>query len=416
MNVIVIGGGAAGMLAAITSAKENNKVILVEKNNSLGNKIKITGKGRCNLTFDGDIEDFKRNIVKNYKFMYSSFNNFNNKDVVRYFNSLGVKTKVERGGRVFPVSDDANEIIRSLEKELLKYNVKILYKEVLQDLMFNDTNDKVIGVKLKSGKKLNCDKCIIAVGGKSYSATGSSGDGYNIAKKCGHEIIDIKPGLVPLKSNDRECKELQGLSLKNISFKLIDNTKKVIYEDFGEMLFSHFGLTGPVVLSASSKLNRVENVDEKIKKSQIFAIIDLKPALSIETLDKRICRDFEKYSNKEFKNSLNDLLPQKMISVIIYKSKIDENKKVHQITKEERKRLINLIKSFTINITGFMPIDMAIITCGGIDIKKINPKTMESKIIKGLFFAGEILDIDAYTGGFNLQIAFSTGVAAGKNS
>ncbi len=416
MNVIVIGGGAAGMLAAITSAKENNKVILVEKNNSLGNKIKITGKGRCNLTFDGDIEDFKRNIVKNYKFMYSSFNNFNNKDVVRYFNSLGVKTKVERGGRVFPVSDDANEIIRALEKELLKYNVKILYKEVLQDLIFNDTNDKIIGVKLKSGKKLNCDKCIIAVGGKSYSATGSSGDGYNIAKKCGHEIIDIKPGLVPLKSNDRECKELQGLSLKNISFKLIDNTKKVIYEDFGEMLFSHFGLTGPVVLSASSKLNRVENVDEKIKKSQIFAIIDLKPALSIETLDKRICRDFEKYSNKEFKNSLNDLLPQKMISVIIYKSKIDENKKVHQITKEERKRLINLIKSFTINITGFMPIDMAIITCGGIDIKKINPKTMESKIIKGLFFAGEILDIDAYTGGFNLQIAFSTGVAAGKNS
>lgn len=416
MNVVVIGGGAAGMLAAITSAKENNNVILVEKNNSLGNKIKITGKGRCNLTFEGDIEDFKSNIVKNYKFMYSSFNNFNNKDVVDYFNSLGVKTKVERGGRVFPVGDDANEIVEVLKKELVKYNVKILYEDILEDLILDDKNEKIVGVKLKKSKILNCDKCIIAVGGKSYPSTGSTGDGYEIAKKYGHEIIDIKPGLVPLKSSDNVCKQLQGLSLRNISFKLVENNDKIIYKDFGEMLFSHFGITGPVVLSASSKLNRVENVENKIKNRNIYAIIDLKPALSKDTLDKRICRDFEKYSNKEFKNSLNDLLPQKLIPIVISLSKIEKDKKVHQITKEERKRLVDTLKEFRICITGFMPIDIAIVTSGGIDVRKINPKTMESKIVKGLFFAGEILDVDAYTGGFNLQIAFSTGVAAGKNS
>lgn len=414
MNVVVIGGGAAGMIAAITSAKEGNTVILIEKNNSLGNKIKITGKGRCNLTFDGDIEDFKSNIVKNYKFMYSSFNNFNNKDVVSYFNSLGVKTKVERGGRVFPVSDKAEDVVNALKDELNKYNVKIIYRKALKDLILED--DKVIGIKLNDNTIIDCDKCIIAVGGKSYPTTGSTGDGYDIARRYGHEVIDIKPGLVPLKSEDKLCKDLQGLSLKNISFKLIEKNGKVIYEEFGEMLFSHFGITGPVVLSSSSKLNRVENVEEKIKNHEIFASLDLKPALDIDVLDKRICRDFEKYTNKEFKNALNDLLPQKLIPVIISLSGIDENKKVHQIKKEERKKLVELLKSLKINISGFMPIDIAIITCGGIDVKKINPKTMESKIVKGLFFAGEILDVDAYTGGFNLQIAFSTGVAAGKNN
>lgn len=414
MNVVVIGGGAAGMIAAITSAKEGNTVILIEKNNSLGNKIKITGKGRCNLTFDGDIEDFKSNIVKNYKFMYSSFNNFNNKDVVSYFNSLGVKTKVERGGRVFPVSDKAEDVVNALKYELNKYNVKIIYRKTLKELILED--DKVIGIKLNDNTIIDCDKCIIAVGGKSYPTTGSTGDGYDIARRYGHEVIDIKPGLVPLKSEDKLCKDLQGLSLKNISFKLIEKNGKVIYEEFGEMLFSHFGITGPVVLSSSSKLNRVENVDEKIKNHEIFASLDLKPALDIDVLDKRICRDFEKYTNKEFKNALNDLLPQKLIPVIISLSGIDENKKVHQIKKEERKKLVELLKSLKINISGFMPIDIAIITCGGIDVKKINPKTMESKILKGLFFAGEILDVDAYTGGFNLQIAFSTGVAAGKNN
>lgn len=414
MNVVVIGGGAAGMMAAITSAREGNSVILVEKNNSLGNKIKITGKGRCNLTFDGDLEDFKNNVVKNYKFMYSSFNNFNNNDVINYFNSLGVETKVERGGRVFPVSDKAQDIIDALKDELDKYNVKVLYRKVLEDLILQE--DKVVGIKLNDGKKLECDKCIIAVGGKSYPVTGSTGDGYSIAKKYGHDIVDIKPGLVPLKSDDKLCKDLQGLSLKNIKFKLIEKSGKVIYEEFGEMLFSHFGITGPVVLSSSSKLNRAEAIEEKIKNHEIFGVIDLKPALDIDTLDKRICRDFEKYSNKEFKNSLNDLLPQKLIPIVISLSGIDELKKVHQIKKEERRKLVEILKSLKVCISGFMPIDMAIITSGGIDVKKINPKTMESKIVKGLYFAGEVLDVDAYTGGYNLQIAFSTGVAAGKNS
>mgnify|MGYP003289100233 CR=1 FL=1 len=414
MNVIVIGGGAAGMMAAITSAKEGNSVVLIEKSNALGNKLKITGKGRCNLTFEGDLEDFKSNIVKNYKFMYSSFNNFTNKDVVNYFNSLGIKTKVERGSRVFPVSDNAEDIVNALKCELNKYNVKVLYRKSLEDLILE--NNKVVGVKLSDGSKIDCQKCIIAVGGKSYPTTGSTGDGYSIARKYGHEIIDIKPGLIPLKSNDKLCKELQGLSLKNVAFKLQEKNGKVIYEDFGEMLFAHFGITGPVVLSSSSKLNRIENIDEKIKNHEIFAVIDLKPALDINVLDKRICRDFEKYSNKEFKNSLNDLLPQKLIPIVIFLSGIDENKKVHQIKKEERKKLIEILKNLKICISGFMPIDIAIITCGGVDVKKINPKNMESKIIKGLFFAGEILDIDAYTGGYNLQIAFSTGVAAGKNS
>lgn len=414
MNVVVIGGGAAGMMAAITSAKYGNSVTLIEKNNSLGNKIKITGKGRCNLTFDGDIEDFKSNIVKNYKFMYSSYNNFNNKDVVSYFNSLGLKTKVERGGRVFPVSDKAEDVVNVLKDELNKYNVKIIYRKTLKDLILED--DKVIGIKLNDNTIIDCDKCIIAVGGKSYPTTGSTGDGFDIARRYGHEVVDIKPGLVPLKSENKLCKDLQGLSLKNISFKLVEKNGKVIYEEFGEMLFSHFGITGPVVLSSSSKLNRVENVDEKIKNHEIFASLDLKPALDIDVLDKRICRDFEKYTNKEFKNALNDLLPQKLIPVIISLSGIDENKKVHQIKKEERKKLVELLKSLKINISGFMPIDIAIITCGGVDVKKINPKTMESKIVKGLFFAGEILDVDAYTGGFNLQIAFSTGVAAGRNN
>lgn len=414
MRVVVIGGGAAGMIAAITAAKEGNDVTLVEKNSSLGKKIKITGKGRCNLTFDGDIDDFKSNIVKNYKFMYSSFNKFSNKDVVEYFNNLGVKTKVERGGRVFPVSDDANEIVTALKNQLKLYNVNILYNSSLIDLVVENNN--IIGVKLKDGKILNCNKCIIAVGGKTYPTTGSTGDGYNIAQKYGHKIIDTLPGLVPLKSNDKICKELQGLSLKNIKFKLIEKNDKIIYEEFGEMLFSHFGITGPVVLSASSKLNRIDNLDEKFKNHEIFAIIDLKPALELDVLDKRICRDFEKYSNKEFKNSLNDLLPQKLIPIVISLSKIDENKKVHQIKKEERKKIVEILKSLKICISGLMPIDIAIVTSGGIDVKDINPKTMESKIVKGLYFAGEILDVDAYTGGFNLQIAFSTGVTAGKNN
>lgn len=415
MNVVVVGGGPAGMIAGITSAEEGNNVILVEKNSSLGNKLKITGKGRCNLTFDGDEEKFRNNIVNNSKFMYSSFSNFNNKDVVDFFNKLGVQTKVERGGRVFPVSDSAIDVVNALKNKLKKKNVKIKYNSRVVEIITE--KEKISGVKLENGTEIACDKCIIATGGKSYSSTGSTGDGYILLEKLGHSIKEIKPGLVPLKSEDKICKELQGLSLRNVKVSLIDKTNnKILYSEFGEMMFSHFGVTGPVVLSASSKLNTVKNINEKIKNKQIELVIDLKPALSFEVLDKRIQRDFEKYTNKEFKNSLNDLLPQKLISPIINLSKIDKEKKVHQITREQRENLVNIVKNLKINISGFMPLDMAIVTSGGINTKEINPKTMESKILKGLYVVGELLDVDAYTGGYNLQIAFSTGVAAGKNS
>lgn len=415
MNVVVVGGGPAGMIAGITSAEEGNNVILVEKNSSLGNKLKITGKGRCNLTFDGDEEKFRNNIVNSSKFMYSSFSNFNNKDVVDFFNKLGVKTKVERGGRVFPVSDSAMDVVNALKNKLKKENVKIKYNSRVVEIITE--NEKISGVKLENGTEVACDKCIIATGGKSYSSTGSTGDGYILLEKLGHSIKEIKPGLVPLKSEDKICKELQGLSLRNVKVSIIDKTNnKILYSEFGEMMFSHFGVTGPVILSASSKLNTVKNIKEKIKNKQIELVIDLKPALSFEVLDKRIQRDFEKYTNKEFKNSLNDLLPQKLISPIINLSKIDKEKKVHQITREQRENLVNIVKNLKINISGFMPLDMAIVTSGGINTKEINPKTMESKIVKGLYVVGELLDVDAYTGGYNLQIAFSTGVAAGKNS
>lgn len=414
MNVVVVGGGAAGMIAAIEAAKLNNKVIICEKTGSLGNKLKITGKGRCNLTFEGTIDDFKKNVLKNSKFMYSSFSNFDNNDVIKYFNSLGIETKVERGGRIFPVCDDAKQVVLALEKEIKRQNIEVMFNSPVSDLIIE--YGKIKGVKLESAKIINCDKCIVATGGMSYKGTGSTGDGYNLAKKAGHGITDIKPGLVALSSNDKICKDLQGLSLRNVGFKIIDlEENKTLYEDFGELLFAHFGLTGPVVLSASSIINRINNIEEKIKQNKILSYIDLKPALSEEILDKRICRDFEKYSNKEFKNSLGELLPQKLISVVIEKSRIDPNKKVHQITKEERKKLLYILKKLSVEITGFESFNTAIITCGGVDVKEINPKTMESKKVSGLYFAGEVLDVDAYTGGYNLQIAFSTGVASGRN-
>lgn len=414
MKVGVIGGGAAGMIAAITAAKDNNEVVVIEKTSSLGNKLKITGKGRCNLTFDGDEEDFKKNIVTNYKFMYSSFSNFSNKDVVNYFESLGVKTKVERGGRIFPVSDKATDIVKALENEIKKHRIKVMYNSSVTEIITK--NNIVTGVKLENGNIINVDKCIVATGGNSYKSTGSTGDGYRLLEKLGHTVTEIKPALVPLKSEDKICKKLQGLSLRNISINLIDmDTNKLIYSDFGEMMFSHFGVTGPVILSASSRLNQVKDLKNKFRNKNIKLVIDLKPALSNEVLDKRILRDFKKYTNKEFKNSLNDLLPQKLIPVVIDISDIDENTKVHQITKKQREKLVSIIKNLEVTITDFMPIDMAIVTSGGINVKEVNPKTMESKIINGLYIAGELLDVDAYTGGYNLQIAFSTGFAAGKN-
>lgn len=403
------------MMAAITASLQGDEVVLVEKTSILGNKLKITGKGRCNLTFSGDADDFKNNIVKNYRFLYSSFTNFSNVDTIKFFEDLGIKTKVERGNRVFPISDDANDIVNALKLKLKKENVKVLLNSSVTKLVV--TENQIIGAELKSGEVISCDKCILATGGKSYPTTGSTGDGYILSQKVGHDIQEILPGLVPLRSHDNICKKLQGLTLKNIKYALFDvENNKIIYEDFGELLFAHFGITGPVVLSSSSVLNRYNDVISKIKSGKIYAVIDLKPALDLNTLDKRICRDFEKYSNKEFKNSLNDLLPQKLIPEIIRISKIDEDKKVHQINKEERKRLVYSIKSLKVKIDDFMPLELAIITCGGVNVKEVNPKTMESKIVKGLYFAGEILDIDAYTGGYNLQIAFSTAVAAGNKN
>ena len=461
MKVIIIGGGPAGMLAAISSAKIGNEVTILEKMNMLGKKLLITGKGRCNITSSIPIDEFVKNIPGNGMFMYSSFNNFNNIDIIQMLEKEGVKTKVERGNRVFPVSDSSKDVQQALIKILKKLNVKVIlnakveeiltreeiiskirddfnsnetkadieridnkmkeYKEKSYDKNIKESTKIAYGVKFEfDGKQttLLADKIILATGGKSYPGTGSTGDGYEIAKKLGHTITKIRPSLVPLtaskESSLKICKDLQGLSLKNVSIVLKDTTKnKVIYEDFGEMLFTHFGVSGPTILSSSAHLLRYKDVDNLMKNGNIVLEIDLKPALTTEKLDERILRDFTEEKNKEFKNSLDKLLPKKMIAVIIELSGINPDKKVNEITKKERQKLVEILKKLEIKIDGFRPIEEAIITSGGIHIKEINPKTMESKLIKGLYFAGEIIDVDAYTGGFNLQIAYSTGYTAG---
>ena len=419
MRVTVIGGGPAGMMAAISASKNNNEVYLLEKNSKLGKKLLITGKGRCNITSSLDIKDFISNIPGNGRFLYSVFDNYTNIDIINFLKEQGVRVKEERGNRIFPVSDKSSDVLNAFEKELKNKQVKIKFNARVTNIETQENEVKYVHYIDKNGqsKKIETDKVILATGGKTYPETGSTGDGYEIAKKLGHTITEIKPSLVPLTTNGISlniCKELQGLSLKNISIKIMDTSKsKVIYEDFGEMLFTHFGVSGPTILSASAHLLRYENIDNVIKEQNIKLIIDLKPALSIEKLDTRIQRDFFENKNKEFKNSLNDLLPQKLIYPVIQLSAIDANKKVNEITKEERLRLVKLLKNFSIVISGFRPLEEGIVTSGGISIKEINPKTMESKIIKGLFFAGEIIDVDAYTGGFNLQIAYSTGYTAG---
>ena len=420
MDVIVIGGGPAGMMSAITAAKENNNVIILEKMNSCGRKLLITGKGRCNITSSLSMDDFIKNTPGNGKFLYSCFQNFTNGDIIQMLKNNGVKTKEERGNRIFPVSDKSLDVLNAFEKEMEKNNVKVITKANVKKI--NIENKKVTGVTFEKdglNKTFKADKVILATGGKSYSATGSTGDGYKLAEDLGHNIVKVRPSLVPLQTNGRNlkiCKQMQGLSLRNVKMKLIDSSKnKTIYEDFGELLFTHFGVSGPTILSSSAHLLRYKNVDELLNKGTIKLIIDLKPALDEEKLNLRILRDFEKEKNKSFKNSLNDLLPKKMIDTVIELSEIDENKKVNEITKKERMKLIQLLKHFEITISGFRPIEEAIITSGGISTKEINPKTMESKIIQGLYFAGEIIDVDAYTGGFNLQIAYSTGYTAGKN-
>ena len=413
MKVIVIGGGPAGMMAAITSAQNNNEVILIEKMNSLGRKLLITGKGRCNITSSLDMQDFIKNTPGNGMFLYSCFKNFTNRDIINFLNEQGLKVKEERGNRIFPVTDKSKDVLNCFTKKLNELNVRIMLNTKVKEIIAENN----IVEAIKTDKDIiKCDRVILATGGKSYPLTGSTGDGYNLAKSLGHTITKIQPSLVPLESCDKVTKELQGLSLKNIEINLIDEEKnKKIYNDFGEMIFTHFGVSGPTILSSSAHLVRYKNIDELLKNKKIALLIDLKPALSEEKLNDRILRDFEEFKNKQFKNSLEKLLPKKLIPVVIEKTKINPNKKVNEITKEERKSIINLLKNFKIYIKGFRPIEEAIITSGGINIKEINPKTMESKIIKGLYFAGEIIDVDSYTGGFNLQIAYSTGFTAGQN-
>lgn len=402
-KILIVGGGAAGMMAAISAAKCGHDVHLYEKNEKLGKKIYITGKGRCNVTNACDTEDLFNNIVTNKKFMYSSIYTFDNNMVQDFFEEEGCPLKTERGNRVFPVSDKSYDIINALERAMKKLGVHInLFSEVSDIIVDNNTAKGIV----VSGKKIMGDRILLATGGYSYPSTGSTGDGHSFAKKYGHDVTKCSPALVPFVAKEEWVKDLQGLSLRNCKVTLF-NDNKIIYEDFGELLFTHFGVSGPTVLSASSY------VTELIKKKKLRLSIDLKPALDLQTLDERVLRDFEENKNRIFGNSLDKLLPKSLIPVVIERSEIPYDKKVNEITKDERKKLINTIKNFDLTLTGLRGFNEAIITHGGINVKEIDPGTMESKIIKNLFFAGEIIDVDAVTGGFNLQIAWSTGYLAG---
>ena len=405
-SVIVVGGGAAGMMAALTAAKNGADVILFEKNDRLGKKLRITGKGRCNVTNDCDKNEFLSNVASNSKFLFAAISRFSTADTKEFFEDCGVPLKTERGKRVFPVSDKAQDIVSAMERACIESGVRIVNKKV-DSLIIED--GKTLGV-IAGGDSYGASAVVVCTGGASYPRTGSTGDGYRFAKSAGHKIVDIKPSLVPLVAEGKLCAHLQGLSLKNIAFK-VKNTDngKVAYEDFGEMMFTHFGLTGPVVLSASAHLSDIES-------GKYTACIDMKPALDFKTLDARILSDFNECINKDFINSLDALLPQKMIDAVVGLSGIDPRKKVNSITKEEREKLVSVIKNIEIPLIGFRSIDEAIITKGGVSVNEISPKTMESKLVSGLYFAGEVLDLDAYTGGFNLQIAFSTATLAGENA
>ena len=406
------------MMSAVTSAENCNEVILLEKMEKLGKKLLITGKGRCNITNSAEMDEFMKNIPENSKFLYSSFSRFTNNDIISFLNKQGVATKVERGGRVFPVSDKAEDVLNAFLKKLkeLKVTIKTNF-EVTKILTEGSVSTGIEGKNNGKIEKIMADKIILTTGGKSYPVTGSTGDGYKMAKDLGHTITSLKPSLVPLICNGeskRLCQEMQGLSLRNVKVKITENNK-VIYEDFGEMLFTHYGISGPIILSASAVLIRYKNIDELLKENKIKIHIDLKPALDEEKLDNRILRDFEELKNKQFKNSLGLLLPKKMVEPMISIIGIDPEKRINEITKEERKTIVKDLKNLELTINGFRGIEEAIVTKGGISIKEINPKTMESKLIQGLYFAGEIIDLDAFTGGFNLQIAWSTGYAAAQN-
>lgn len=408
-DVVVIGGGPAGMMAAVVAAEKGNSVVLLEKMRTVGRKLSITGKGRCNLTNATDIAEFISQIPGNGKFLYHAFHAFTNEDLMAWIHSLGVETKVERGNRVFPVSDDAHEVVEALKKAMAQAKVKIMVNTSVEEILVE--KGAISGVKTANQEIISCQKVILATGGKSYPMTGSDGSGYALAKQLGHTIIPPRGSLVPLETYEHY--DLQGLSLRNVAIQVLDE-QKVVYDDFGEMLFTHFGISGPVVLSASSHILRISNVEEKLKQKKIHFVIDCKPALTEEMLHARIQRDFEKYTKKQWKNALVDLLPAKMIPVVVALSNIPPEKQVNQITKEERTRLVQLLKQFTVTVRTFRPVEEAIVTAGGVSVKEVQANTMESKLVSGLYFAGEILDVDAYTGGFNLQIAFSTGYVAGQ--
>ena len=405
MKVIIIGGGAAGMMAAYQAAKCGNDVSLYEKNEKLGKKIFITGKGRCNVTNACEIEELLDHVVTNKEFLYSGFYSFTNDAMMELLEELGCPLKVERGNRVFPVSDHSSDVIAALQRGLRKENVDIYFNTTVKKILIED--GIVTGVRLASGDTVKADKVVVATGGMSYQATGSTRDGYDFARKAGHKVTKLTPALVPFEIKEDYCKQLMGLSLRNVAVIMTADGKK-IYEDFGEMLFTHFGISGPVVLSASSYIGRYQGKELKF-------IIDLKPALNKEQLDHRVLKDFNKTLNKDFVNSLDHLLPKKLIPVMIELSGIPEHKKVNEITKKERERFVSLLKHLELTITGVRGFKEAIITQGGVNVKEIDPGTMESKKIKGLYFAGEVLDLDAVTGGFNLQIAWSTGYLAGMN-
>ncbi len=401
-SVCVVGGGAAGMMAAGTALQYGASVTIFESMPFLGKKLGITGKGRCNVTNDSDINEFLENVPKNPRFLYTALSALSPSDTMTFFESMGVELKTERGKRVFPKTDKAKTIVDALKKYCSGATVIC---EKVKKIIKNSENFTVI----TQNGSYEFDKVIIATGGKSYPLTGSDGSGYRLAINLGHKITELRPSLIPLVSNDKICSELQGLSLKNVGIKIYDTQSKLMYSDFGEMMFTHFGVTGPMILSASAHL-----IDKDISTLTLY--IDLKPALDDKTLDSRLLSDFAKNTNKDFINSLSELLPSKLIAPFVDLCGIDPRKKVNTITKEERKNILENLKQFKINLSGVRPIEEAIITSGGVEVKEISPKTMESKLIEGLYFAGEIIDVDAYTGGFNLQIAFSTGYLAGMNS
>lgn len=404
-KTVIIGAGASGLMAGAESAKKGNDTVIIEKMPRPARKVLVSGKGRCNVTNAVfETADLIANVPTNPRFLYSAFSNFMPYDVMAFLQDMGVETKIERGNRVFPVSDKAVDVVDALVKNAKKSGAKIITGTVKS---FETMDNKITSVVLENGEKIECDSVAICTGGKSYPATGSTGDGYALAESVGHTIKKIRPALVPLVSSNNFIPRLQGLSLKNIAIKLYKN-EKVIYKDFGEMLFTHFGVSGPVILSASSHIKDINDGKYKV-------LIDLKPALDEATLDKRILRDFSESENKDFINSLSHLLPKKLIPIIVSLSKIEPSRKINSITKEERHNLVSLIKNLEINISDFYDIDTAIVTSGGVNVKEIDPKTMKSKIVDNLYFAGEVMDVDAYTGGFNLQIAFSTGVLCGQN-